>query len=182
MGTNDSIKGSRQLSRQSRRSSSRMPPPRLSSTPHHFRPLTSSLLSAISNLSPSKPKSDPALMSAARGSVRGSPTYSALYVCLSIGYYFVVSLSLTFLNKMVLTTMIKFACPLFMTWLQFVVALICLKTLGYSGRFFPAIPNHIGILEYSFSKETFSKTAALGFSYVAMYVFPLPFDFTYRSS
>jgi hypothetical protein len=80
----------------------------------------------------------------------------------------VVSLSLTFLNKMVLTTMIKFACPLFMTWLQFVVALICLKTLGYAGRLFPAVPNHIGIHEYNFSKDTFSKTIALGLSYVAM--------------
>ena len=59
-----------------------------------------------------------------------------------------------------------------MTWLQFVVAFFCLKALGYAGRFFPAISNHIGICQYSFSKDIFTKTAALGFAYVAMYVLP----------
>ena len=98
-----------------------------------------------------------------------SQSFSTLYVCFCIGYYFLVSLSLTFINKTVLT---KFACPLFMTWLQFVVAFFCLKALGYAGRFFPAIPNQIGICQYTFSKEIFTKTAALGFAYVAMYVLP----------
>ena len=60
-----------------------------------------------------------------------------------------------------------------MTWLQFVVAFVCIKFLGYAGRFVPAIPNHIGIGEYAFSKEIFIKTAALGFAYVAMYVLPM---------
>ena len=73
---------------------------------------------------------------------------------------------------MVLTT---FACPLFMTWLQFFVAFICLKALGYAGRVFPALPNHIGIREYCFSRDTFGKTVALGVAYVAMYVLLLPF-------
>jgi formate-dependent nitrite reductase membrane component NrfD len=96
-----------------------------------------------------------------------SQKFSTLYICFCIGYYFVVSLSLTFLNKLVL---FKFNCPLFMTWLQFIVALFCLKVLGYAGRFFPSIPSHIGVLEYSFSYETFKKTLSLGISYVSMYV------------
>jgi hypothetical protein len=86
-------------------------------------------------------------------------TFSTFYIFFCVGYYFVVSLSLTFINKNVLN---KFACPLFMTWLQFVVAFVCIKFLGYAGRFVPAIPNHIGICEYTFSKEFFIKTAALG--------------------
>ena len=45
-------------------------------------------------------------------------------------YYFVVSLSLTFLNKEVLN---GFKAPLFMTLFQFVVALILIKLIGIGG-------------------------------------------------
>ena len=103
-----------------------------------------------------------------------TPKYSSLYIFCCIGYYFIVSLSLTFLNKMVLTTMIKFSCPLFMTWLQFVVAFACLKALGYAGLYFPSIQHQFGILDYRFSKDTFRNTFRLGISYVAMYVPVLP--------
>jgi GDP-fucose transporter C1 len=97
-----------------------------------------------------------------------TPAHSTLYIFCCIGYYFIVSLSLTFLNKMVLTTMIKFACPLFMTWLQFVVAFACLKILGYAGRWFPSIPHTIGVRNYDFSADIFKKTLRLGLAYVAM--------------
>jgi hypothetical protein len=99
-----------------------------------------------------------------------APKYSACYIFCCISYYFVVSLSLTFLNKMILTTMIKFSCPLFMTWLQFVVAFACLKALGHAGLYFPSIQHHFGILDYHFSKDTFKSTFRLGIAYVAMYV------------
>ena len=97
-----------------------------------------------------------------------TPKYSSLYIFCCIGYYFIVSLSLTFLNKMVLTTMIKFSCPLFMTWLQFAVAFVCLKVLGYAGRWAPSIPLTIGVHNYDFSSDIFKKTFRLGLSYVAM--------------
>ena len=45
-------------------------------------------------------------------------------------YYFVVSLSLTFLNKEVLN---GFKAPLFMTLFQFIIALILIKLIGIGG-------------------------------------------------
>jgi hypothetical protein len=94
-----------------------------------------------------------------------SKGFSTLYVCCCVSFYFVVSLSLTFLNKTVLST---FECPLFMTWLQFLVAFACLKCLGFLGLFSSFISKDIGIHDYSFSMQTFMKTLPLGVSYVAM--------------
>jgi hypothetical protein len=94
-----------------------------------------------------------------------SKGFSTLYVCCCVSFYFVVSLSLTFLNKTVLST---FECPLFMTWLQFLVAFSCLKCLGFLGLFSSLISKDIGIHDYSFSTQTFMKTLPLGVSYVAM--------------
>ena len=117
--------------------------------------------------SPDASKNAPSPRDASR--LPEAQSFSTLYIFCCIGYYFVVSLSLTFLNKMVLTTMIKFACPLFMTWLQFVVAFACLKALGLAGRWIPSIPDRIGICDYSFSPEIFKNTFRLGLAYTAMY-------------
>jgi hypothetical protein len=94
-----------------------------------------------------------------------SSGFSALNVSSCVSFYFVVSLSLTFLNKTVLA---NFKCPFFMTWMQFFVALLCLKCLGFFGRFSSLISKDIGIRDYSFSLETLKKTLPLGISYVAM--------------
>jgi len=78
--------------------------------------------------------------------------FSTLYVCCCVSFYFLVSLSLTFLNKTVLST---FECPLFMTWLQFLVAFSCLKCLGFLGLFSSLISKDMSIHNYSFSTQTF---------------------------
>ncbi len=96
-------------------------------------------------------------------------------------YYFVVSLSLTFLNKEVLN---GFKAPLFMTLFQFVIALILIKLIGISGtcvghshsacpppptsRSFSYLPSIAFFPDFTFSYETFIRTRSLGFAYVLM--------------
>ncbi len=50
-----------------------------------------------------------------------------------IAFYFVISLSMVFLNKLVLSNL-NFDFPLFMTWFQLVVALVCIYIAGYAGQ------------------------------------------------
>ena len=107
-------------------------------------------------------------------------------------YYFVVSLSLTFLNKEVLNA---FRAPLFMTLFQFFIALLLIKAIGVGGScvfpfphpILPPLPHAVTrafqkykshsssyvpsiafFPDFTFSYETFMQTRNLGIAYVAM--------------
>ncbi|RUS35557.1 triose-phosphate transporter family-domain-containing protein [Jimgerdemannia flammicorona] len=81
-------------------------------------------------------------------------------------FYFVISLSVVFLNKFILSTSeYKFPYPLFVTWFQLVVALIVLLVwshLGKTNKSFALIP------PYEFNLEIARKVAPLTFMYVMM--------------
>jgi hypothetical protein len=59
-----------------------------------------------------------------------TPSSCGLIASYFFRYYFIVSLSLTFLNKEVLN---GFKAPLFMTLFQFIIALLLLKAIGIGG-------------------------------------------------
>ena len=90
----------------------------------------------------------------------------AQLVTVCLRYYFVVSLSLTFLNKEVLTA---FRAPLFMTLFQFLIALLLIKVIGISGSCVlpsanppltplptPPFPSH-GVFRFSTKQITLSS-------------------------
>lgn len=90
------------------------------------------------------------------------PIASVAQVWFCVMYYFVVSLSLTFLNKEVLNA---FRAPLFMTLFQFFIALLLIKAIGVGGSYVPSIAF---FPDFTFSYETFMQTRNLGIAYVAM--------------
>ena len=57
----------------------------------------------------------------------------SLRISAVISFYFIISLSMVFLNKYVLDNL-QFPYPLLMTWLQFVVAIVCIIVFGYLGK------------------------------------------------
>ncbi len=61
-----------------------------------------------------------------------------LTIVAAISFYFVVSISLVFLNKALLGDMGR-SFPLFVTWWQFVVSWGCIWASGELGRVFPKL-------------------------------------------
>jgi len=85
-----------------------------------------------------------------------------------ITFYFIISLSMVFLNKVVMDNL-QFPFPLLLTWLQFVVAIICIVVFGYLGKVgvsvFSIIP------PWEFDMEIAKKVLPLTIVYLCMVVF-----------
>ena len=87
--------------------------------------------------------------------------------------YFVVSISLVFLNKVMLTDGTSIPAPLAVTWFQCVVTSVILWALGLAGRgaapgsFFEQFPE----ARYDFGVATRSTVATLGLVFVGMITF-----------
>eukprot|EP00274_Cyanoptyche_gloeocystis_P004682 CAMPEP_0196656842 /NCGR_PEP_ID=MMETSP1086-20130531/19788_1 /TAXON_ID=77921 /ORGANISM="Cyanoptyche gloeocystis , Strain SAG4.97" /LENGTH=352 /DNA_ID=CAMNT_0041989729 /DNA_START=72 /DNA_END=1130 /DNA_ORIENTATION=+ len=81
-------------------------------------------------------------------------------------FYFITSLAVVFLNKFVMNySDIKFPRPLFITWFQLVVALVCIVLLGELGRKVPGI-SFLPRFEFSYNKA--KAIAPLTVIYVLM--------------
>ncbi|KAI8983111.1 triose-phosphate transporter family-domain-containing protein [Pilobolus umbonatus] len=82
-----------------------------------------------------------------------------------VSFYFVISLSVVFLNKIILSGSTQFPYAYFVTWYQLVVALIVLliwAQIGKSNKIFSIIP------PYEFDINIAKKVAPLTFVYVGM--------------
>lgn len=62
-----------------------------------------------------------------------------LKIALIVGFYFVSSISVVFFNKFIMSFYYDFPYPLFLTWFQFVVALVCVILMGAAGTQVPAL-------------------------------------------
>eukprot|EP00761_Pharyngomonas_kirbyi_P012136 gb/GECH01012163.1/.p1 GENE.gb/GECH01012163.1/~~gb/GECH01012163.1/.p1 ORF type:complete len:324 (+),score=50.15 gb/GECH01012163.1/:1-972(+) len=83
-----------------------------------------------------------------------------------VAFYFSVSITLVFLNKFIMNySSFKFPYPLFITWYQMVIALICGVTLSILGQY-------VSILSFmprlEFKMETVREIAGLSLIYVLM--------------
>ncbi|KAK4519042.1 uncharacterized protein ATC70_009270 [Mucor velutinosus] len=84
-----------------------------------------------------------------------------------VSFYFIISLSVVFLNKIILSGSSDFPYALFVTWYQLVVALVLLLVwaqLGKSNKLFSIIP------PYEFNMVIAKRVAPLTFVYVGMLV------------
>jgi GDP-fucose transporter C1 len=90
-----------------------------------------------------------------------------------VSAYFVVSISLVFLNKVMLTEGTSIPAPLTVTWFQCVVTSVILWVLGIAGKgaapgsFFEQFPE----AKYDFAVASKSTIAALGLVFVGMITF-----------
>jgi GDP-fucose transporter C1 len=84
-----------------------------------------------------------------------------------IAFYFIISLSMVFLNKLVLSNL-NFDFPLFMTWFQLVVALACIYIAGYAGQQYASLSF---LVPFEFDWEIAKKIGSLTIIYVAMICF-----------
>lgn len=105
----------------------------------------------------------------AGGSPSGSSVADSMKISLVIAFYFVVSMSVVFLNKFIMSySVFKFPFPLFVSWFQMLVALGCIILWGELGKYVPSISF---MPPFEFSMPIAKKVAPLSFVYVAMIVF-----------
>ena len=84
-----------------------------------------------------------------------------------VAFYFVISISVVFLNKAILSGL-RFPFPLFVTWFQLVVALVFIVLWGECGKAVPAI----GLMPpFDFKWDIAVKVSPLTGHYIAMIVF-----------
>ncbi|KAI8081193.1 triose-phosphate transporter family-domain-containing protein [Thamnidium elegans] len=98
---------------------------------------------------------------------RGEKQHPVSLIAAVVSFYFVISLSVVFLNKIIMSGSSDFPYALFVTWYQLVVALILLliwASLGKSYKMFSIIP------PYEFNIAIAKKVAPLTFVYVGMLV------------
>ncbi|GAA5797106.1 hypothetical protein HPULCUR_002485 [Helicostylum pulchrum] len=98
---------------------------------------------------------------------RGEKQHPISLIAAVVSFYFVISLSVVFLNKIIMSGSSDFPYALFVTWYQLVVALILLliwASLGKSYKLFSIIP------PYEFNLAIAKKVAPLTFVYVGMLV------------
>ncbi|KAH8550781.1 triose-phosphate transporter family-domain-containing protein [Umbelopsis sp. PMI_123] len=97
---------------------------------------------------------------------RAEKNHSSSLIAIVVAFYFVISLSVVFLNKYILSSsQYEFPYPLFVTWFQLVVALVVIfiwAELGKSYKAFSIIP------PYEFDTSIAKKIAPLTFIYVMM--------------
>ncbi|KAG2180962.1 hypothetical protein INT43_008544 [Umbelopsis isabellina] len=97
---------------------------------------------------------------------RNEKNHPSSLIAIVVAFYFVISLSVVFLNKYILSSsQYEFPYPLFVTWFQLVVALIVIfiwAELGKSYKTFSIIP------PYEFDTSIAKKIAPLTFIYVMM--------------
>jgi len=90
----------------------------------------------------------------------GEVHYSTLTITMVVIFYWVISLSIVFLNKYILSVSeFKFPYPLFVTWYQLLVALVLLVFFGELGKrisFFSIVPPFE--CDFRISKEILSLT------------------------
>ncbi|KAI9359103.1 triose-phosphate transporter family-domain-containing protein [Pilaira anomala] len=98
---------------------------------------------------------------------RGEKQHPLPLIAAVVSFYFVISLSVVFLNKIIMSGSSDFPYALFVTWYQLVVALGLLlvwASLGKSYKLFSIIP------PYEFNLAVAKKVAPLTFVYVGMLV------------
>eukprot|EP01089_Gocevia_fonbrunei_P003040 TRINITY_DN1289_c0_g1_i1.p1 TRINITY_DN1289_c0_g1~~TRINITY_DN1289_c0_g1_i1.p1 ORF type:complete len:352 (+),score=51.57 TRINITY_DN1289_c0_g1_i1:107-1162(+) len=90
----------------------------------------------------------------------------------AVSFYFVTSMSLVFLNKFVLKNY-DFPLPLFVTWFQFVIALICMLILGNIGKFWKPLSfvKAPGFTLADWDYDTLLKVLPLTLLFVSMVCF-----------
>jgi GDP-fucose transporter C1 len=88
---------------------------------------------------------------------------------MAVAFYWVVSLSLVFLNKQVMVgDILNLDAPLFMSWTQFVITVICCTILGKIGRYFKPF-SFFPPFEYKLEKA--KKVMPLTIVFLGMIVF-----------
>jgi len=98
---------------------------------------------------------------------RNDEQTDTMIIALVIGFYWICSMSVVFLNKYIFTyAEYEFPFPLFVTWYQFLVALILLILTGYSkSKVFTIVP------PYEFKLSTALNILPLTAIYVGMLTF-----------
>merc|ERR1712233_297463 len=88
---------------------------------------------------------------------------------MAVVFYWVTSLSLVFLNKFVMVgDIINLDAPLFMSWTQFLITVICCAILGQIGKFFKPFSF---FLVFEFKLSIARKVMPLTFVFLGMIVF-----------
>jgi GDP-fucose transporter C1 len=89
-------------------------------------------------------------------------------VALVVAFYFLISISLVLLNKMVLSGSVSLPAPLFIVWYQLIISLICLWVLGYLGIYFEKLRL---VPPFEFDREKAKQTILLSVIFIGMIVF-----------
>jgi len=90
----------------------------------------------------------------------------SIRIAMVVAFYFVVSMALVFLNKNLMSK--EFEYPLFITWFQLIVAVVCVTFLGAIGQ---SVETFSFIPPMDFKIETAQKVLPLALIFVAMVAF-----------